>query len=119
MRLTDSDGNIHKAAANYYHRPTTPTVLKIEKTENETIIKGSMGTVVIRDNPGFDNPITDEMGQTEKMKSFKPIVLPTRLNIVRFMQDFLVKHFNLSQDQLMEDFTEEMILQELDSFFKH
>jgi hypothetical protein len=74
--MLPSMSDLGEGRMRYFIKPTTPTVLKIEKTTDNTIISGLPGgTVMIRDNPALDRPI-------EKMSS-----LPTRMNIMRFVQN--------------------------------
>lgn len=81
----------------YKHQLQTPTALKIEGREGNPISKY----------------IIDEMGQTEKMKS---IIFPTRMNIMRFIQDFTDKYCNDGIGNYIP-VDEATILEALDKFF--
>ena len=87
----------------YQHQPTTPAVLKVEKTENETILYLSAGKVAIRDNPAFDVP-----GESAYL-------VPTRANIVRFIQALWVEHTEPHESACP---SEEDILAAYEKFFR-
>lgn len=92
----------------YKHQPQAPAVLKVEAPAGNPLsgfIKDPTRTLILP-------KLKDESDQKQK-----PYVLPTRMNVIRFVQDILVKHFHISEDQLVEDFTEENLLKEYDQFF--
>jgi len=94
------DKSYDRYRTEYRNQPITPSVTKLEVT---------VPTIKL----GIGNYIGDEVGPGSKMS-----MLPTRMNIMRFVQDFCKEYAcNGVGDNL--ELSEELILKELDSFFKN
>lgn len=84
----------------YKHQPTAPAVLKVEKTEHDTIITCSAGKIMIRDNPALDGTA---------------YLVPTKRQIVKFIQELWNEHTEPHESGCP---SEETILAAYDKSFK-
>lgn len=93
--------NHHTSHPEYHHQPTQPIVLKVENQTPPCVGHDAFSHAIIADTQGKES-----------------YMMPTRMNVMRFIQDFCKAYGCNGVGENWEP-SEELILAEFDKFFKY